>query len=189
MPVAVRVQLGAALGQRYAVRRRRTAGESGVQSSGNAAAAGTAHRAGEPGESPRIDTIPDASVRRLMARAARATLREAGERDAEVSITLLDDTEIAEMNGQFLKQEGTTDVIAFALYDEGEDVVGDVYVGFDQALRQAGADRVDALEELARLAVHGTLHVLGHDHPEGSDRLDSEMWRLQESIVAAVVAG
>jgi probable rRNA maturation factor len=43
-------------------------------------------------------------------------------------------------------------------------------------------------EELARVAVHGALHVLGHDHPEGAGRVHSAMWRLQETIVAQVNA-
>ena len=47
---------------------------------------------------------------------------------------------------------------------------------------------MDPIEELARLTVHGTLHVLGHDHPDGQDRLESEMWQIQESIVAQVLA-
>ncbi|MBR9988396.1 MAG: rRNA maturation RNase YbeY [Gemmatimonadetes bacterium] len=165
MPSAVRVQLGAALGQRAAVRRRRTASSD------------------SPAAQP---IIPDVAVRRVMARAARAALRRAQARDAEVSITLLDDTEITGMNREFLSHDRPTDVIAFALYEEGEDPVGDVYVGFEQALRQADANRIDPLEELARLAVHGTLHVLGHDHPEGDDRLESEMWQIQESIVSQV---
>jgi len=151
MPPSVRVQLGAALGER--------------------AASGA-----------------DASTRRLMARAARAALRHAGTRTAELSITLLDDAGISAMNREFLAHDGPTDVISFALFGEGEDPVGDIYVGFDQAVRQAHENGVPISEELARLAVHGTLHVLGHEHPEGKGRLESEMWQAQEAIVAQVLA-
>jgi probable rRNA maturation factor len=38
-------------------------------------------------------------------------------------------------------------------------------------------------EELVRLTVHGTLHVLGYDHPEGDHRTRSAMWRRQERYV------
>jgi probable rRNA maturation factor len=131
---------------------------------------------------------PKAEVRTLMARAARAALRHEGVRNGEVSITLLDDAEIAEMNRDFLSHDGPTDVISFALYEPGEDPVGDVYVGWDQAVRQAEANGVTPEEELVRLAVHGTLHVLGYDHPDGAERLASEMWQLQEVIVAEVLA-
>lgn len=131
---------------------------------------------------------PDAAARRLIARAARATLRHADIGEAELSITLLDDTEIAAMNREFLSHDAVTDVISFALYDEGEDPVGDIYIGFQQAERQAAANDIDMTEELARLAVHGTLHVLGYDHPDGgAERTRSEMWQLQESILAGVL--
>jgi probable rRNA maturation factor len=39
-------------------------------------------------------------------------------------------------------------------------------------------------EELARLVVHGTLHVLGYDHPVDHTRGDSPMWRRQETLLA-----
>ena len=43
-------------------------------------------------------------------------------------------------------------------------------------------------EELVRLAIHGTLHVLGHEHPEGEDRYTCEMFILQERLVQALLA-
>ena len=123
-----------------------------------------------------------------MARAARAALSAEAVRTAEISITLLDDAEIASMNREFLSHDGPTDVISFPLYEEGEDPVGDIYVGYEQAVRQAQANDVEPREELARLAVHGVLHVLGHDHPAGARRLRSRMWQVQESIIAQVLA-
>jgi probable rRNA maturation factor len=121
--------------------------------------------------------------------AVRAALDAGQVTDAEISVTLLADDEIAELNRRYLGHEGPTDVIAFPLWDDGEPPVGDVYIGHDQALRQAASHHVPAREELARLAVHGTLHVLGHDHPDGDARLDSEMWRVQEAIVARIRDG
>jgi probable rRNA maturation factor len=129
---------------------------------------------------------PRAHVRRLMARAGRAALRRDSVRDAEISVTLLDDAEVEAMNREFLSHDGPTDVISFALFDDGEPPVGDIYIGFDQAMRQAGSAGIDTAEELARLAVHGTLHVLGHDHPDGAGRVHCDMWRLQEEVLAGV---
>ncbi|HEV2147511.1 MAG TPA: rRNA maturation RNase YbeY [Longimicrobiaceae bacterium] len=116
-------------------------------------------------------------------RAVRATLRAEGHAAAEVSVAFLGDAEITELNREYLGHDRPTDVISFALHGEGEPVLGDVYVGLDQALRQAGELGVDAAEELLRLAVHGTLHVVGHDHPEGEERAGSEMFRRQEEIL------
>ena len=117
--------------------------------------------------------------------AVEATLRDAGTEVAEVSLTFLDDEAIRVLNREHLDHDRTTDVLSFALYAPGEPVLGDVYVGWEQALRQASGEGVPALEEIARLAVHGTLHVLGHDHPDAAEaRADSPMYRLQEAIVA-----
>lgn len=69
-------------------------------------------------------------------------------------------------------------------------LVGDVYI-CPEAARRAAADPdgPDLDEELVRLVVHGTLHVLGHDHPEGEGRWESPMYRLQESLVERAMAG
>jgi probable rRNA maturation factor len=133
------------------------------------------------------DYVDGPALRRLLARAARAVLRHESVDAGEVSVTLLDNAEIAEMNRSFLDHEGPTDVISFPLYEEDEDVVGDIYVGFDVARRQALASGITLEEELVRLTVHGALHIVGYDHPEGEARLDSEMWDLQEEIVARVM--
>jgi probable rRNA maturation factor len=129
------------------------------------------------------------TLRRLLARAVRAALRQQQVRDAEISVALLDDAEVLSMNERFLGHAEVTDVISFALYDDGEMPVGDIYIGFEQAERQADRAGVDPREELVRLAVHGTLHVLGHEHPDGDDRIESAMWRLQEEIVQGVTSG
>ena len=124
----------------------------------------------------------------LLGIAVRRTLEDAGRERAELSLTLLDDEAIRAMNRDYLERDRTTDVIAFSLGD-GEAVLGDVYVGCEQAARQAEEHGVGLDEELVRLAIHGTLHVLGHDHPEGEGRVESAMYRLQERLVAEVVGG
>lgn len=128
-------------------------------------------------------------VRRRLARAVRTVLRREGVRDGEFSITLLDDPGIADYNRRFLSHDSVTDVIAFALYEAPEAPVGDVYIGYDQALRQAAAAGVTEDEELVRLTVHGVLHVLGHDHPAGEERMEGGMWQLQEELVREVMGG
>lgn len=122
----------------------------------------------------------------LLESAVRRTLAEGGVSAAEISVTLLDDAAISALNREYLGKDRPTDVIAFALGD-GPDPLGDVYIGMDQALRQAGELGVTPEEELVRLAVHGTLHVLGHDHPEGSERTGSPMFILQERLVSLIL--
>ena len=54
------------------------------------------------------------------------------------------------------------------------------------AEREARAQGIPRREELIRLVVHGTLHALGRDHPEGAGRTRSAMWRRQERYVEAL---
>ena len=123
----------------------------------------------------------------LAREAVEATLAHGGVEEAEVSVTLLDDEAIRALNREHLDHDRPTDVLSFALYGEGEPILGDVYLGWQQASRQAVQEGVPVLEEIARLAVHGTLHVLGHDHPESAEaRSGSEMYRIQESILAGL---
>jgi probable rRNA maturation factor len=126
-------------------------------------------------------------ARALFERAIRMALEAHSVKGGEVSLTLLDDEAIAAINEQYLAHEGPTDVITFALHGEGEPPLGDIYVGWEQALRQAADFGVSPREELARLAVHGTLHVLGYDHPEGPERERSSMWIRQEQILREVM--
>ena len=62
-------------------------------------------------------------------------------------------------------------------------VVGDIYIAPDVARAAAAANDITVREELVRLIVHGTLHVLGYDHPESAARERSRMWRTQERLV------
>jgi probable rRNA maturation factor len=126
--------------------------------------------------------------RRALVRAVEATCRSQSVNDAEISVALLDDAGMEALSRAHLNKHGTTDVLAFALYHPGEPVLGDVYVGVDQAARQAAEVGVSLREELVRLVVHGTLHVLGFDHPEDAKaRERSPMYAEQEALVRAVL--
>ncbi|HEX2188475.1 MAG TPA: rRNA maturation RNase YbeY [Longimicrobiaceae bacterium] len=120
-------------------------------------------------------------------RAVRATLLAEGHAAGEVSVALLADPAMVELNCEYLGHDRPTDVISFALHGDGEPPLGDVYLGVEQALRQAEELGVDPGEELLRLTVHGTLHVLGWDHPEGEERLGSDMFRRQEEILRGLL--
>lgn len=104
---------------------------------------------------------------------------------AQISVTFLPDARIAALNERHLGHAGPTDVISFALHPPGAPPVGDIYVGVEQALRQAAECGVSPAEECLRLTVHGVLHVLGYDHPDSEDRADSPMYRRQEALLAA----
>jgi len=124
----------------------------------------------------------------LIRRAVRLVLTSEGRDDVDVSVAFLDDPDMRRLNDEYLGKDRTTDVIAFALPDEDGPTLGDVYLGWEQAARQAEELGVTLDEELARLAIHGTLHVLGHDHPEGPERERSEMFVLQERLLSRLLS-
>jgi probable rRNA maturation factor len=134
----------------------------------------------QTGEWPLPESLVEAGI--------RATLTAEGVVEGEVSLTFLGDEEVQALNEQYLQRDRPTDVIAFALHDPGEPVLGDVYVGYLQARRQAEELGVRLEEELLRVSIHGTLHVLGHDHPEGPERMDSPMFQKQEALLTGVLS-
>lgn len=121
-------------------------------------------------------------------RAIHHVLRAEKVRCAEVSVALLGDAEIAALNEDYLSHEGPTDVISFELHGHGESPLGDLYIGVDQAMRQAETYGCSPDEEILRLAVHGTLHVLGYRHPDGEDRIESPMFIRQEALLSEFLA-
>ncbi len=147
----------------------------------------------EPGRGIAIDI--SSTVRRLMV--SRARIREAAVaalsaervRDAMLSITFLGQAAMSELNRRYMGHDGPTDVISFGLERSGKRgaVLGDIYICPEVARDNAKRQGVPAGEEVLRLVVHGTLHVIGHDHPTGASRTTSPMWRRQERILARVL--
>jgi probable rRNA maturation factor len=115
----------------------------------------------------------------------RAVLR--GERrPARVSITFLGPVRMRRLNREYRGHDRPTDVLAFTLAQPNGPPLGDVYVCAAVAAREARARALPVREELIRVVVHGTLHALGLDHPDGPARERSAMWRRQERYVEAL---
>jgi len=129
----------------------------------------------------RIIPLPAAVVRR----AVRAVL--AGERRrAAVSVTFLGREAMRQMNLRHKGHDFPTDVISFALPDPRGGLIGDLYICRWQAEREARRRGLTLREELVRLVIHGTLHLLGWDHDEGAGREASAMWLRQEKYLRKV---
>lgn len=106
-----------------------------------------------------------------------------GEQLAEVSITLTDNAYIHALNRQYRQIDRPTDVLSFA-FQEGEEpavtggpemhVLGDIIISVERAEEQAAAYGHSVRREVAFLAVHGMLHLLGYDHMKEEERLEME---------------
>jgi probable rRNA maturation factor len=113
----------------------------------------------------------------------------AGEaREASLSITFLGPRAMTRLNATHKGHDRPTDVIAFALPLPDGSLTGDIYICRSHAAREARARGVPVREELIRLVVHATLHILGWDHPEGAGRTRAPMWARQERYVRELVA-
>ncbi len=115
-------------------------------------------------------------------------LRAEGVRRGLVSVTLLTRPQMAKLNRKHFGRSGSTDVIAFGFRDPIGALIGDVYLCPAEAAMNAWKFGVGVCEEILRTAVHGTLHVLGYDHPEGESRTNSAMWKRQERLLARYLA-
>jgi len=124
-------------------------------------------------------------ARERVASVARAVLRSEGVGDALLSITFVSNSAIRALNGKHFRRVALTDVISFGFRKTGRKgpVVGDVYIAPEVARASARDNGITLREEIVRLIVHGTLHVLGYDHPDTQARTRSTMWRKQERLV------
>ena len=126
----------------------------------------------------RVIALPASLVRR----AVRVVV--SGERRrAAMSVTFVGRDGMRRLNRVHKGHDQATDVISFTLNDPHRGRVGDIYICRWQAAREAHRRGIPLREELVRLIVHGTLHVLGRDHPEGPGRERSAMWHRQERYV------
>lgn len=108
--------------------------------------------------------------------------------NAELSIIIVDNKKIREINRDYRKIDRETDVISFALEDYKEDLsflpireLGDIYISYDRALEQSLEYGHSFLRELSFLAVHGLLHLLGYDHMTKEE--EKVMFDKQELIL------
>jgi probable rRNA maturation factor len=130
---------------------------------------------------------------RALIAAAKKLLAAAGEGDASLSVSLVGDAAIRELNREHRGKDSSTDVLSFAIEPESngatngsapERMLGDVVISVDTARRQANGYDAPLQDELYRLLIHGILHVLGHDHERADERraMEREERRLAGTI-------
>jgi len=122
-----------------------------------------------------------------------------GAQDVEIELTLCGDEEMTHLNFDHMGERGPTDVLAFPLHEWSVDMghshladedagmppggllLGDVVIDVDQAVRQAVDGGWSPAQEIALLAVHGTLHLVGHDHAESED--EAAMRTIERRVI------
>ena len=113
-----------------------------------------------------IDVCNAHRTRRVAAseavRYVKRVLRAARVKNARVSVVFVDSRYSRRINRRYLNHDYVTDVISFPL-ETGALLEGEVYVNLDRARTQATAYGVSYGSELARLVIHGTLHLVGYD--------------------------
>jgi len=150
-----------------------------------------------------VETTPIDDALELVESAVAETSRLALDaRACEVEISFVADGEMTHLNFDHMRERSPTDVLSFPLHDwvveggrsmlsdddgispPGALLLGDVVIDVDQAVRQAAAGGWSVIEEIVLLAIHGTLHLLGHDHAE----LDGEqaMRAIEHQVLTAM---
>ena len=134
-------------------------------------------------------------VRLLIKTAIEKTLRhERFRKNAEVSVSFVDNAEIHELNREFRGKDKPTDVLSFPMWEDdeiggdidpalGAVMLGDIVISTERALEQAKEYGHSFTREVCFLAVHSTLHLIGYDH-ETSEADEKYMNDTQENILA-----
>ncbi len=110
--------------------------------------------------------------------------------DAEVSVTLVDNARIRELNAEFRNIDSETDVLSFPMGDESFEVdpdndailLGDIVISLEKARAQADEYGHSFRREVAFLLTHSLFHLLGYDHMNPEE--ETEMFSKQETVLA-----
>ena len=130
------------------------------------------------------------ALARRLGRSARRCLRALALDDAELSLVLVSDPVMHELNRTWRGKNRPTDVLAFAQREGGAapaGLLGDVVISVDTARRQAAELGHSLAAEGERLLVHGLLHLLGYDH-ERSTPEARRMQRKERALLRALEA-
>jgi probable rRNA maturation factor len=128
--------------------------------------------------------------RRMSSLAHHALTKESVGEGAELSVLLVTEDHIRNLNKRFANENHATDVLAFPLMEDEEDdelLLGDVVICPGVAEKNAVRLGHSLSHELDVLLVHGTLHLLGYDHQGSEDKLkmDARLYEILETFVPA----
>jgi len=104
-----------------------------------------------------------------------------------INVVFVNDEYIRSLNKSYRGKDAPTDVLSFNYEAEGagEDLKGEVYISVDTANRQAKDHGHSLMDEVAKLLIHGLLHVHGYDHIKDSDY--KRMFAIEKQVLGKVV--
>ena len=126
-------------------------------------------------------------LKRPLRKIAQKILSVSGYPEAELSILIVDNAGIQEINRDYLQRDRPTNVISFSM-QEGEaggvtsQLLGDVVISAQRAAEDAAEADIPFVHELVFLLLHGTLHLLGYDHERGTAAQAQQMEAREEEI-------
>ena len=100
---------------------------------------------------------------------------EGFEHRGSLSLVFVDDAHIHNLNRRYLNHDYPTDVLAFPLDDESDDLWGEIYISVERAREQAQIYREPFRREVSRLIIHGVLHLMGFDDQDDVSRKKMKM--------------
>jgi probable rRNA maturation factor len=107
---------------------------------------------------------------------------------ADMTIVLTDDEQLHELNREYLGVDAPTDVLSFPAAESdpetGTTYLGDILISIPRAAQQAQAAGHSVEDEVQLLVVHGTLHLLGHDHATAAEK--ARMWQAQAEVLSGL---
>ncbi|MCF6178876.1 MAG: rRNA maturation RNase YbeY [Geopsychrobacter sp.] len=127
-----------------------------------------------------------------MRKIATKILSVLGFPEGELSLLIVDNTEIQQINREYLDRDHPTNVISFAM-QEGEgggiqpQLLGDVVISVERAAADACEADVPFEHELVFLLLHGILHLLGYDHERGTEAQAAEMEAKEREVFSLLL--
>jgi len=110
-----------------------------------------------------------------------SVLENEGHDSAEVTFIFTDDESLRGLKKQFFDMDVYTDVITFNLEDKGEPLEGEIYISWDRVKNNAQSLKVDVDEELQRMVVHSSLHLVGYEDETPDSK--AVMTKLEEKYL------
>ena len=111
-----------------------------------------------------------------------SVLTNEGHDSGEVTFIFTDDESLRGLKKQFFDMDVYTDVITFNLEDEGDPLEGEIYISWDRVKENAQTLKIDLDEELQRMVVHSSLHLVGYEDKTSDTK--AEMTQLEEKYLS-----